>query len=821
MSRLKNIVLFLKIITQFMLLRCSRNIFHDLAKSSQAGLTVHILRKLEKYHIKSNKARLDINFLKNCKSFNVYPKYLGFNIPHANYNDIISIKKRLLKSALNKRINEKKLLDKELENLKSQVRKNSSSLQWYLLTKTINNNIKKKELSIITTHEKKLRSLTKSTSIPFKHQNVIKNISSYSLQHDELDLLNNGLGFALPPVSIKKTDVFAQFDSISQFLNTQLKNNDSKPQIKSELSHLANNYVYKYTPSESCLRKHKILKRLRKNENIIITRPDKGNGIIVLNKVDYINSLHNIISNKTKFKELKEDPTIKRELSLQGYLRKLNKLKCFEKDIYSKIYPVGSQAARIYALPKMHKVNNDNSLPTFRPIISTIGTYNYNLAKHLSHLLSPHIPKQFCTLDSFSFVEELKQINVKNKFVVSYDVESLFTNIPLNEAINIATDLFFKDKVCSKHFSKTQFKKLLQISTSGSHFLFNGKYYDQTDGVAMGSPLAPILANIFIGFHEQTWVLNCSSSPPIFYKRYVDDIIAIFNSEYEAQEFFKHLNKQHENLKFTMEKEQDNQIAFLDVLIQKCITFSTSVYHKKTYTGLLQNYFSFAPFSYKISLIRCLIDRTFKINNTWLGFDKDIKNLSLVLQNNQFPQKIIDSEIKSYIDKKMNPLMSNTVNDLNIRYFKLPFIGIYSNYTKMKINKIIHKYCKDILIKLIFTTNKIQNSFCLKEPLPKLLKSHVVYKFTCASCNASYIGETSRHLTTRINEHLRSDKQSHVYKHLNLSLNCKDLNNCDSFQVLDTAPTKYKLKIKEALHIKWENPTLNKQNHHYNINLSL
>ncbi|XP_065677362.1 uncharacterized protein LOC136092752 [Hydra vulgaris] len=161
------------------------------------------------------------------------------------------------------------------------------------------------------------------------------------------------------------------------------------------------------------------------------------------------------------------------------------------------MYPVGSQPARTYALPKMHKVSKNNSLPTFRPIISTIGTYNYNLAKHLCHLLSPHVPKQLCTLDSFSFDKELKQTNVTNKFIVSFGVESLFTNIPLKEAINIATDLFFKDKNKSKRFSKIHLKKLLQIFTSRSHFLFDGKYYDQTDGVAMGSPLAPILANIF------------------------------------------------------------------------------------------------------------------------------------------------------------------------------------------------------------------------------------------------------------------------------------------------------------------------------------
>ncbi|XP_065651060.1 uncharacterized protein LOC136079262 [Hydra vulgaris] len=176
--------------------------------------------------------------------------------------------------------------------------------------------------------------------------------------------------------------------------------------------------------------------------------------------------------------ELKDDPTIKREQSLQGYLRKLKKHNCFENDADNNIYPVGSQTARIYALPKMHKLSKDSSQPPFRPIILTIGIYNYKLAKYLSNLLSPYIPKFYSTCDSFSFVEELKKVDITNKYIVSYDVESLFTNIPLNETIDIATEFYFKDKTCLKYFSKAQLKKLLQISTSGSHFLFNRKYYD-------------------------------------------------------------------------------------------------------------------------------------------------------------------------------------------------------------------------------------------------------------------------------------------------------------------------------------------------------
>ena len=91
------------------------------------------------------------------------------------------------------------------------------------------------------------------------------------------------------------------------------------------------------------------------------------------------------------------------------------------------------------------------------------------------------------------------------------------------------------------------------------------------------------------------------------------------------------------------------------------------------------------------------------------------------------------------------------------------------------------------------------------------MKSFVIYKFVCASCNACYIGETTRHLSTRIKEHLGLDKQSHIYKHLCLSNSCKHASNANCFSILDTATTKYALKIKEAMHIKWKKTDLNKQ----------
>ena len=98
--------------------------------------------------------------------------------------------------------------------------------------------------------------------------------------------------------------------------------------------------------------------------------------------------------------------------------------------------------------------------------------------------------------------------------------------------------------------------------------------------------------------------------------------------------------------------------------------------------------------------------------------------------------------------------------------------------------------------------------------IPENLKSNVVYKFICARCNSCYIGETTRHISTRINDRLKTDKASHVYKHLKSNLECKEVCNVTCFSILDTASTTYQLRIKDGMYIGWEEPSLNKRVKH-------
>ena len=143
--------------------------------------------------------------------------------------------------------------------------------------------------------------------------------------------------------------------------------------------------------------------------------------------------------------------------------------------------------------------------------------------------------------------------------------------------------------------------ELMKNATSGVEFSFNDIMYKQTDGVAMGSPLNPALANIFVRFYEEK--LFSQISKPFTYFRYVDDTFASFCIEEESENFFKQLNCLHSSLKFTFEKKKNNCLLFLDVNVEQTVTgFEASAYRKLTFTGQYLRWESFSPNKQKTKL---------------------------------------------------------------------------------------------------------------------------------------------------------------------------------------------------------------------------
>ena len=305
---------------------------------------------------------------------------------------------------------------------------------------------------------------------------------------------------------------------------------------------------------------------------------------------------------------------------------------------FKKLSPTGSRPGVMYGLPRINKAVEDG-FPKFRLILSAIGTATYSLCKFFIPLLSQYSVNEHSVKDSFSFAKEISSVNAKY-IMTSLDVESLFTNIPLTETIDICVEMAFKETETVQNMDKASFKTLLTMAATESLFVFNGGYYKQIDGIAMGSPLGPIFANIFLVYHESSWLNNCPSEfKYVLYKRYLDDIFLLFESVEQHKKFLDYMNRQHPSMKFTDEVEKDNCLSFLDIEIVRSSgeTFSTSVYRKPTFSGVLTNYMSNIYEGYKTSLVFTILHRCWVLCSSYDEFHIQIKKVTEIFLNNGYP----------------------------------------------------------------------------------------------------------------------------------------------------------------------------------------
>ena len=491
------------------------------------------------------------------------------------------------------------------------------------------------------------------------------------------------------------------------------------------------------------------------------------------------------------------DPTAKREAKLQRYLLRLHRNGALSKEEYEQVRPTGSTPARIYGLPKTHKDN----VP-LRPIISSIGTYNYSLAKFLVRMLQPVSKGEFCVKDSFSFAREVRALP-SIPYMCSFDVKSLFTNVPLVETIDICVSKLFQNNDSVHGFTRNEFKQLLLFATQQSHFLFNGNVFDQIDGVAMGSPLAPVLADIFMSTLEERFLASYSGIGPGYYRRYVDDTFLVFNNSAEALSFFAYVNSQHPNIKFTMDSENNSSLPFLDVKIDRTANgIETSVYRKPSFSGLYQKWSSCIPKSFKRSLVSGLFFRSWSICSNAVLFEREVGFIRTLLRQNGYPSKFINDCFLAFI-KKQNQTPSTEPKVFGPYkkpiFLNLPYLGHESDILKKQIKRVVSAaipWAKPLIhFKTSFSLRSLSK---LKDKIPLLTKSKVVYKVNCPTCSQFYIGQTSRRLSQRMHEH-RFSTNGPIRTHQDTT---GHVVNTTSPQILASDSNNFRLLIKETLLIR-------------------
>ncbi|KAL5246892.1 hypothetical protein ACHWQZ_G018935 [Mnemiopsis leidyi] len=598
---------------------------------------------------------------------------------------------------------------------------------------------------------------------------VITNLSDYVLSDVEKMALARGLDYTLPPTQLKKGGYLANFELLFGCLENKsfFGDNDEKLYFQNKLRNLAFSSLYNFNSSRHNLlnlpkEEMTALKQLSKNKDIIIFKPDKGTGIVIMNATDYIAKIEQIILDETKFSKHQNQDLYKISRSVErkvrNYLRDhLKKTGLISTETYRQLYPNGSRIGLLYGNPKVHK----QGCP-IRPICSAVGTATYDLSKYLAEIICPAATNSYGTdcRDSFQFLEQLQNYDLNNYFMACFDVSSLFTNVPLDETIGITLDRLYRSDVNTPpNLPEHVLKHLLEMCVKDNVFVFNGQVFYQTDGVAMGNPLGPILANIFMAHLEESMIF-CGPNivQPTFYRRYVDDTFCLFTTKEEAERFLVFINNLHPNIQFEMETESDGKLEFLDTVVERrpdSTSHRTSTKVKQTDKGIYYHYSSFIPDSYKLNKIFTLVYRAYRIASDMSVFHVDVEKLKKRLRLNGFPTHLID-QVTSKVLMRYHAQQDNQQDtqqpDRERVYIALPYLGPVSIILKRQLTKLVQKFYPSVQLKVVFRRGfRISNLFNYKDKFPIACRSMIVYYIQCKKCGPSqaYIGKTINSLYER------------------------------------------------------------------------
>ena len=334
--------------------------------------------------------------------------------------------------------------------------------------------------------------------------------------------------------------------------------------------------------------------------------------MVIMDRQDYINKANSLLNQNT-YRSIPRDPTNSIKNKLIHILKRVKNQTELDSNIYKSMYPKGCVPTKFYGLPKIHKPDTP-----LRPMVSSCGSVTCGVAKELAKILKPLVGKFPHHINSTQdFVEQAKHITLAPvECLSSYDVSALFTSVPVDPALNIIKHLLKKDHTLKERtvIEVSDIILLLEFCLKNTYFSFQDQFYEQVEGAAMGSPVSPIVANLYMEYLEQK-VLSTAPTPPRFWCRYVDDTFVI-HKEVNKQGFLQHINSVDPAIRFTVEdNKEDGSITFLDTIVKPEAdgTLSITVYRKPKHTDQYLQWDSHHHLSAKFSVIHTLLHRAYSV----------------------------------------------------------------------------------------------------------------------------------------------------------------------------------------------------------------
>ena len=362
-------------------------------------------------------------------------------------------------------------------------------------------------------HDNKLKLLIERSGWTI-HANpdFVINLSDKQLDRTTTSALGYGLSFAVCDRDINSVEIGKAFCNLEKYSDLSSENvNICKGMVYSlMLKPNDKNFPRRFT---------KALSELKKDQHLHITKADKSNAVVIMNKRDYISKMENLLSDENTYEKLQKNPI---ETVNSNFNKKVKSLLKDNEDILKSITSISPSLPYMYGVIKTHKPNNP-----VRPIISSVGSATYKLSKYLVSLLNPLIGtiSDSHIKNNVNLLDKLNNTHMNCDFrLVSFDVCSLFTKVPVDDLLSFLPEVLDRLEL---PFDNTVLINLIKLCILDSKFEFNGKYYSQKFGMAMGNPLSPVLSNLYMEFFESK-ILKIFLPKNAVWFRYVDDIICLW-----------------------------------------------------------------------------------------------------------------------------------------------------------------------------------------------------------------------------------------------------------------------------------------------------
>ena len=857
-----------------------------------------LFRKYVDTALKAQNNRMRIAFLKNCLGNDLIPRFLMFRVPpNGCFEQTIvhNFQRRLLRLEVRNALSDLGKMEEKLNDLRRCCRQEIPSGLLPSVLSHLRRELKLNLATLAQKHRNKLDLLSQRQGKPLSNiEETIKILDGIVLPETLLNYLALG-----PKHPVK--DQFNEMHFLADVDNLLhgMKLNGASNDDLNEVNALAQWYCRKMRKQRPDPMLKKVNSYLKK-EGIKAVPFDKGMGFCMMKEETYWNKLNDILQGEQfkrddRRRKSDKDTVITNENRFNATLKQMKDDNKISDEVYNAIRSTGAQPARLYGLAKVHK--KDTPL---RPVLSLPGSQYDRINKWLAKLFEK-VPGANIETSTQEVCKEIRDIKLEDdETIFSMDVKSLYTNVPVLEAISIACEALY-DSNSAPDMEQDTLTQLMQLAVTNVWFMCGTDWYIQTDGVAMGASMAVILSNMWMKkfeaaisaqnsednprapnttvwgtpiqngpdpcgkcginvsnrgysfrcatcrfwYHRKNctdisleqakhmrkkaiWECGCNRIPHAtqteeakFFKRYVDDIIRSAKSD-EIDRILEMANNLHPNLEFTIEKlNEANEIPFLDMKLRlNQGLLSSSWYQKPTDTGLMLSFRAMAPTIYKKNIIEGTVHRIFNATSTWQAFRVGLEKAMVDWENNQYPPQFYNPIVRRTIDKLVSaPSVRQpdvvTSNARKPTAMTIQYRGVLSDQLASKLRSKTDT-------KLIFTMKKLKTALpSLKSKVDKMVRSHVVYEIKCPGCKASYVGQTARQMTRRLQEHCNTS--SPLGKHLE---EC-DIDqpgkkyDAQDVKILDTANNVPTLLTLEALYISKYKPPLNQKEEYRSRPLTL